>query len=95
MNFNVKKAEYRNEYRIWIEFQSGESGEVDLKGYVGNGEVFEKFKEIEYFKSFKVEYGTIRWGEGEADIAPERLYYLVTGKEVDFSEEEKGYKKTA
>ncbi|RKX79290.1 MAG: hypothetical protein DRP87_03615 [Spirochaetes bacterium] len=41
-----------------------------------------------FFKKFRVEYGTLVWGNGEIDIAPETLYTLATGKPVTFGQKQ-------
>ena len=82
MFFEVRQAEYLNDYQIKVEFEDGHSGIVDLSSYPNADTVFRKFLDREYFKNFKIEFGTLTWGEGELDIAPEHLYELVTGISV-------------
>lgn len=74
MIIHVKEAKYLHDYVIWLKFNDGTKGEVDLKDEL-YGEVFEPLKEIERFKSFKVdpELETIVWNNG-ADMAPEFLH---------------------
>lgn len=68
------EAKHVKDYVIWLRFQDGTEGEVDLKDEL-YGEVFEPLKNMDYFKSFIVhpEYHTIVWPNG-ADFAPEFLY---------------------
>ncbi len=86
MFFDVVNAEYLSEYKIKIEFEDGSQGEVDLSEYPEENTVFNSFFDITFFKNFKVEYGTLVWGTGEIDIAPETLYALATGKPVTFGQ---------
>ena len=74
MFLHVKKAKYVHDYVIWLRFNDGTEGEVDLKNEL-EGDVFEPLKDVESFKSFKVdpELETIVWCNG-ADLAPEFLY---------------------
>jgi hypothetical protein len=74
MILHVTEAEYLHDYVIWIRLNDGTEGEVDLKDEL-YGDVFEPLKDIEKFKSFKVDplLGTIVWDNG-ADLAPEFLY---------------------
>ncbi len=74
MILHVKDAKYLHGYVIWLKFNDGTKGEVDLKDEL-YGEVFEPLKEIEKFKTFIVdsELETIVWDNG-ADMAPEFLY---------------------
>ncbi len=74
MILHVKEAKYLHNYVIWLRFNDGTKGEIDLSNEL-EGEVFEPLKDIEKFKSFKVDpiMETIVWENG-ADLAPEFLY---------------------
>ena len=74
MILHVKKAKYRYDYVIWVRFNDGTEGEVDLANEL-EGEVFGPLKDINKFKSFRVDpvLETIVWENG-ADLAPEFLY---------------------
>jgi hypothetical protein len=80
MYFDVVKAEYLDGYKLLLVFQDHSRGEVDLSDYLQEGTVFEKFKDINFFKTFKINYGTLTWDNGMIDIAPETLYLKATGK---------------
>ena len=73
----VIKARYAGDYVIWLKFNDGVEGEVDLKDELW-GPVFEPLKDPEAFKRFKVhpDLHTIVW-ENEADFAPEFLHSIV------------------
>ena len=73
----LKQAKYLDEYKIWIEFEDGISGEIDLKKEIF-GQIFEPLKDINYFKTFNLhpELKTITWPNG-ADFSPEFLYSLA------------------
>jgi hypothetical protein len=74
MILHVKEAKYRHDYVIWLRFNDGAEGEVDLVNEL-EGEVFGPLKDVNLFKSFKVDpvLETIVW-ENDADLAPEFLY---------------------
>jgi hypothetical protein len=74
MILHVKEAKYLHDYVIWLKFNNGAVGELDLKDEL-YGEVFEPLRNIEYFKKFTIdpEMETIVWENG-ADFAPEFLY---------------------
>ena len=80
MLHDVVKATYRGEYRIELEFDDGQKGVVDFSKYAARGGVFERFKDLEFFRSFSVnaELGALTWGD-EIDVAPETLYAEATG----------------
>ena len=75
MPISVTKAEYKDNFRIYLEFDNGVSGIVDLKDSL-DGEIFEPLKEQSLFKSFLLDTWTIGWSNG-ADFAPEFLYDLA------------------
>ena len=70
----LKVAEYIDAYRLRLTFSDGKVGELDLADELW-GEMFEPLKDIELFKSFRIdqELGTVVWPNG-ADFAPEYLY---------------------
>ncbi|MEW6740006.1 MAG: DUF2442 domain-containing protein [Nitrospirota bacterium] len=74
MILHVKEAKYLHDYVIWLRFNDGAEGEVNLKDEL-YGEIFEPLKDLEMFKSFRLDpvLETIVWENG-ADLAPEFLY---------------------
>jgi len=74
MILHVREATYRHDYVIWLRFNDGAEGEVDLRDELW-GEVFEPLKDLGQFKRFRVdpEMQTLAWDNG-ADLAPEFLY---------------------
>lgn len=76
---DVISANYKGGYKIEVTFEDGASGIVDFSKYLLEGGVFEKFKDMEFFKNFKIneELGVLTWGD-EIDIAPETLYSEAT-----------------
>ena len=71
MNYDVIEAKYLSDYKIKVTFEDGKTGIIDFKSFINKGGVFDKFKDKEYFKNFKVnpEMGTITWGDDEVDVA--------------------------
>ena len=76
---DVISANYKGSYKIEVTFENGATGVVDFSKYLSKGGVFEKFRDIEFFKNFKIneELGVLTWGD-EVDIAPETLYAEAT-----------------
>ena len=85
MFFDVKEAEYIDNYRIRLTFEDGSSGVADLSEYPNKNNVFRLFLDMNYFRNFCIEYGTLIWGDGELDIAPETLYTIATGKAIEYN----------
>ena len=79
MIHDVIDAVYKGDYRIELKFDDGKIGVIDFSKYLNRGGVFKKLKNLEYFRSFKInkEIGTITWFD-ELDIAPETLYAEAT-----------------
>jgi len=74
MVIEVVEAAYRNGHRVWLKFNDGLEGEVDLSSELW-GEVFEPLRDPAYFAAFRVDQ-TLTWPNG-ADFAPEFLHSLV------------------
>ncbi len=71
-------ARHIENYRLWLKFEDGVEGEIDLEGELW-GEIFEPIRDATFFKRFQVnkELNTITWPNG-ADFAPEYLYQEVS-----------------
>lgn len=67
-------------YRLWLRFEDGAAGEVDLAQMIQFDGVFAPVRERAYFVQIRVdpECGTIVWPNG-ADLDPLVLYSKVTG----------------
>ena len=74
MFLHVREAKYLRDYVIWLRFNDGAEGEIDLEGEL-EGDMFSPLRDIEQFKCFRVdpEIETIVWENG-ADLAPEFLH---------------------
>jgi len=73
---HVVKAKYIDGYRVWLAFNDGAEGEIDLSSEL-YGEIFEPLKDVSFFKSFTLEGHTLSWSNG-ADFAPEFLRENIT-----------------
>ena len=81
MIHDVISADYKGHYQIELTFDDGKRGVVDLSAYSERGGVFERFRDMDFFRDFKIntELGVLEWGGG-LDIAPETLYSKATGE---------------
>jgi len=79
MIHDVVSASYKGEYKIEVTFDDGKGGVVDFSRYLDKGGVFDRFKDINFFKKFKIyqELGVFTW-QDEIDVAPEILYAEAT-----------------
>lgn len=66
----IVACEPRPNYRVWIRFDDGVEGKVDLSDLVGKG-IFEAWESVEFFNQVKVnpKSDTLSWGE-EIDLDP-------------------------
>ena len=73
----VQEAKYVSGYVVWLRFNDGTEGEVDLAAEL-QGEVFQPLKDPKFFSYFQVhpELRTLVWPNG-ADFAPEFLRAAV------------------
>lgn len=75
----IVEAEPRKDYRLWVRFEDGVEGEVDLSDLVGDG-VFERWEDaVEFRKVFiDAETDTVAW-PGGIDLCPDSLYDDLVG----------------
>jgi len=77
---SVSEARYLKDYRVYIKFNTGESGEVDLRDVVYKHAVAAPLRDPELFARFHLDgWPTLAWDCG-FDVAPESLYRRATGK---------------
>jgi hypothetical protein len=71
---HVIEARYLGDYKVWLEFNDGRKGVVDLADEL-YGETREPLRDQAAFARFYLDYGlaSIAWLDG-ADFAPEFLY---------------------
>ncbi len=81
---DVVKVEPRGGYRLWLQFQDGVEGEVDVEPLLSFRGVFAPLHDPSYFALVRVnpELGTIGWPNG-ADWDPLVLYSLVTRRPIE------------
>jgi len=66
-------------FRIWLRYDDGIEGEVDLSDLAGRG-VFTAWADPAYLADVRVgSGGGIEWG-AEIDLCPDALYLQLTGK---------------
>jgi Protein of unknown function (DUF2442) len=74
---HVTDARYVSAHTVWVRFDDGAEGEIDLSGEL-HGPIFEALQDIAVFRQFSVhpELRTLVWPNG-ADFAPEFLRSAV------------------
>jgi hypothetical protein len=76
---DVIEVQYRGGHRLFLRFEDGVQGEVDLGSLIRFDGVFEPLKDPAEFAKVQLypDGGTIHWPNG-ADIAPETLHDAVS-----------------
>jgi len=77
MDYHVVEARHVSGFVVWLRFQDGTEGQLDLASEL-IGPIFETLHDPETFSRFRVhpDFHTLTWPNG-ADIAPEVLYRRV------------------
>ena len=72
-------VEARERYRIWVEFEDGTGGEVDLSDIAGKG-VFKPLENREFFETVSIlPHHSISWGgTDDLEICPDAIYMELT-----------------
>ena len=66
-------------YRLWLRYEDGVEGVVDLSDLVGKG-VFALWKDEERFRQVRIgDGGELVWSD-EVDLCADALYLQITGK---------------
>ncbi len=70
---HVVEARHIQNHVLWVRFEDGAAGEIDLSDALRDP-VFEPLLDVEFFKRFRIheELKTLTWPNG-ADFAPEFL----------------------
>ena len=66
-------------FRIWLRYDDGTEGAVDLSDVAGRG-VFAAWDDPVFFESVRLgSHGALEWGS-DIDICPDAMYLRLTGK---------------
>ena len=78
----LKSVSAMNGHKLFVEFEDGISGIIDLYKWKGKG-VFEFWNDEENFKAFKITSDKkIEWNK-EIDMDPDAFYLQLIGKTFD------------
>ena len=72
-----------SDYRLFLRFEDGTEGIINLRDFVEFDEIFEPLEDPSYFSKVEInsEWGTVFWPNG-ADLDPDVLYSQLSGKPV-------------
>ena len=80
--FRPTEVEPRDGYCIWLRYQDGTMGEIDMSHLAGRG-VFKLWDERACFEMVRISSaGAVAWGE-DVELCPDALYMQLTGKSVE------------
>ncbi|MES1244327.1 MAG: DUF2442 domain-containing protein [Acidobacteriota bacterium] len=84
---DIVEARATGGHRLYIRFEDGVDGELDLSRLVEFRGVFEPLRNPEEIAKVTVdpELGTVCW-PGGADLDPDVLYATLTGKPIELEE---------
>lgn len=70
-------------YRLFLRFEDGAQGEVDLEAHLTFRGVFAPLRDPDEFACVRLDHelGTVVWANG-ADLDPDVLYARVTGEPI-------------
>ncbi len=69
----------RPRFRIWLRYDDGAAGEVNLADLAGRG-VFKAWLKRGFFRTVSLgSHGEIAWGQ-QIDLCPDAMYMRLTGK---------------
>jgi hypothetical protein len=77
----IVKAELKDNYKVFVEFNNGINGIIDFKEKLDNDHrpIVKDLLDFEKFKTVKVGLDTLCWDNG-VDFAPEYLYEKIIEK---------------
>jgi hypothetical protein len=76
---SVKNVFVGEDFVLFIDFDNGEQGRLDMKPFLDFG-VFRRLKDHNAFKRVRVAFDTIEWDSG-VDLDPEFVYVKCQGRE--------------
>lgn len=78
---DIIEAKVVSNYILFIRFEEGVEGVIDISKIIPFEGIFDKFKDLRYFATVKVskELGTVIWDNG-ADLSPDYLYSVLVSQ---------------
>lgn len=77
--FHLLEVKALSDYKIWVRFDDGVEGEVDLSHLAGRG-VFSPWQDYKVFQRVRIGLGgEIAWSK-EMELCSDSLYLQITGK---------------
>lgn len=76
--WRVKNVKALEKFCLWVEFQDGAAGKVDMSAFVhaDDAGVFGALADPTRFAEVFVDYGVVTW-PGEIDLAPDAMHQAI------------------
>ena len=75
----ITKVEARDGHCIWLEYDDGLNGEIDLS-HMAEWEICKPWRDRAFFEQVHIDdFGAVAWSD-EIDICPDAVYFDLTGK---------------
>ena len=68
----VVNVKTKDNYVLYLKFDNGEQGWMDMKPFLNYG-VFQKLKDLNIFQQVRIKFDTVEWDCG-VDLDPEYVY---------------------
>jgi len=80
---DIIAVQAKEEYKLYLKFEDGVEGIVDISQLIEFTGVFATIQNQDYFNQVKVnpDWGTIYWENG-ADLDPDVLYSIIKGETI-------------
>ena len=77
----IVRAELKDNYKVFVEFNDGMNGIIDFKEKLDNDHrpIIKDLLDLEKFKTVKIGLDTLCWANG-VDFAPEYIYERIIGE---------------
>jgi hypothetical protein len=81
---DIVEARLAGGYKLYLRFEDGVDGEVDLSTLIEFKGVFAALRDVQQLATLRVdpELGTVSWPNG-ADLDPDVLYAVLTGRPIE------------
>ena len=73
---SIKEARYVDDYQIYMKFNDGKENIIDFKSFIfkSHHPDINKYKNIDLFKRFNLEFGEIEWNDYDLSFPIYDLY---------------------
>ena len=73
---SIEKAKYIDDYKIYLLFNDGKKNIIDFKNFIVKSQHpdIQKYKDLNLFKNFNLEYGEIEWNDYDLTFPIYDLY---------------------